>query len=100
MNNSVVTIKCDFLSTTHSLIWLGPQNLVAYTDGKQINRNIKKFRRIAVSGDHTEGRYDLVINNFTDVDEGLYKCNTLNNGKTQESTYFVRVKRMSFFTFN
>lgn len=66
------------------MTWLGPPNLIPYTDGKEINNDPRKSDRLEITGNHSSGEFYLQIVNITIEDEGLYRCSVIVNGSPRE----------------
>lgn len=72
-----VNFSCPFIAVTTPITWRGPPNLTIYSINKKVNRQIDKLNRIDVNGNSTMQQYNLSVFNFTTIDTGVYRCDTL-----------------------
>ncbi|XP_071150687.1 kin of IRRE-like protein 1 [Mytilus edulis] len=77
-----------------SVTWLGPPNLIPYTDGKEINNDLRKSDRLEITGKHSSGEFYLQIVNITIEDEGLYRCSVIVNGSPREYDTELKIERL------
>ncbi|XP_063417300.1 CD166 antigen homolog [Mytilus trossulus] len=87
-------LYCPRSADDSSLTWLGPPNLIPYTDGKQINNDLRKSDRLEITGNHSEGEFNLQIVNITIEDEGLYRCSVIVNGSPREYDTELKIERL------
>lgn len=86
---STVNFSCPFIAVTTPITWRGPPNLTIYSINKKVNRQIDKLNRIDVNGNSTPQQYNLSIFNFTKIDIGVYRCDTLINKHSMK--HFIEV---------
>ncbi|CAC5420491.1 unnamed protein product [Mytilus coruscus] len=87
-------LYCPKSADESSVTWLGPPNLIPYTDGKQINNALRKSDRLEITGNHSEGEFNLQIINITIEDEGLYRCSVIVNGSPREYDTELEIERL------
>ncbi|CAC5391186.1 unnamed protein product [Mytilus coruscus] len=88
------------MSTTHSVLWFGPENLVSYTRNGQINKDIQRQHRLKISGNSFKGEYNLQIRNLSRMDDGLYRCASVVNGQSVTADFMLKVLRKPSFSNN
>lgn len=88
-----VLLDCSIASIeVKSVEWRGPyQENTLYAESNYSNTNLPDalHDRIFVTGDHSNGHYDLRIVNAQISDEGLYRC-SVQNGDT------IRIFNLTF----
>ncbi|XP_071181405.1 uncharacterized protein [Mytilus edulis] len=82
---------CPYKSTTKSVLWFGPRNLVSYTKNWQINTDIERQHRIRIVGNTSIGEFNLAINNLSRIDYGLYRCASIVNGRSVTSDFMLKI---------
>ncbi|XP_071177336.1 uncharacterized protein [Mytilus edulis] len=86
------------MSTTHSVLWFGPENLVSYTRNLQINSDLPRQHRIRIIGNASIGKYNLQIYNLSRMDDGLYRCASVVKGQSVTADFNLTILRKpSFF---
>lgn len=81
------------MSTTHSVLWFGPENLVSYTRNGEINKVVKRQHRLIITGNASKGEYNLEIRNLSRMDGGLYRCASVVNGQSMAADFMLKVLR-------
>lgn len=81
------------MSTTHSVLWFGPENLVSYTRNGQLNKNVQRQHQLKISGNASKGEYNLEIRNISSIDGGLYRCASVVNGQSVTADFMLKVLR-------
>ncbi|CAC5388656.1 TTN [Mytilus coruscus] len=84
---SDASFVCPFLGSKDEVIWRGPQRLSLYSTNAIVNQARSQFNRIRITGNHTAGEYIMIIENFSNDDEGLYACDTVEDGRGRQ--YFI-----------
>ncbi|VDI59758.1 Hypothetical predicted protein [Mytilus galloprovincialis] len=88
------------MSTTHSVLWFGPENLVSYTRNGQLNKNVQRQHQLKISGNASRGEYNLEIRNVSRIDGGLYRCASVVNGQSVTADFMLKVLRKPSFSNN
>ncbi|CAC5412856.1 unnamed protein product [Mytilus coruscus] len=86
-SNSSVLFTCPFSSDTGAVIWRGPPDLMLYGINEKMNDKLPKNERITIIKDETTRQYNLYFEMFFESDQGLFKCDTIQNGKTTEHAF-------------
>lgn len=81
------------MSTTHSVLWFGPKNLVSYTRNLQINTDLPRQHRIRTIGNASIGKYNLQIQNLSRMDDGLYRCASVVKGQSVTADFNLTILR-------
>jgi hypothetical protein len=93
---STLILRCSNSSSTRTT-WEKSQltdfHLTTYADDNQINPSIEHANRLRVVGNFSIGIYNLQIQNVSLVDEGLYRCEYVNNNVIH--TKYIRVSLKS-----
>ncbi|CAG2188811.1 unnamed protein product [Mytilus edulis] len=71
--NDTVILPCDQLFN-EQIVWQGPDNYSTYGYWDIINPKLSKSNRLTIIHVNGSHQYDLQIRNFSNEDEGHYKC--------------------------
>lgn len=88
-----ITLICPYMSTTHSVLWFGPENLVSYTRNLQINTDLPRQHRIRIIGNVSIGKYNLQIQHLSRIDDGLYRCASVVKGRSVTADFSLTILR-------
>ncbi|VDI17861.1 Hypothetical predicted protein [Mytilus galloprovincialis] len=86
------------MSTTHSVLWFGPENLVSYARNGEINKVVKRQHRLIITGNASKGEYNLEIRNLSRMDGGLYRCASVVNGQSMAADFMLKVLQKPSFS--
>ncbi|CAC5412429.1 unnamed protein product [Mytilus coruscus] len=75
------SLYCPFISTNVTVVWRGPPQLILYSINDKIYNSREQFNKIRITGNFTIGEYNMVLDNFTAHDEGIYMCDTVLDGQ-------------------
>jgi hypothetical protein len=96
---STLILRCSNSSSTRTT-WEKSQltdfHLTTYADDNQINPSIEHANRLRVVGNFSIGIYNLQIQNVSLVDEGLYRCEYVNNNVIHTKYIRVSLKSKSY----
>ncbi|CAC5419850.1 unnamed protein product [Mytilus coruscus] len=88
--NDAVKISCPNQSISTTVQWRGPPQLTAYSDGQVIKISLLNYQRLKITGG-----FNLQIADFTESDEGPYRCISMVNNKTIQSDFMVVIYKQS-----
>lgn len=88
---SAITLECPYHSVAIPVQWRGPTNLTVISDGNNIIDTLQHFNRLAITGQHKTGEYNLQIIDFNAADQGLYLCNSTVNGVAVQKDFQVHL---------
>ncbi|XP_063442035.1 hemicentin-1-like [Mytilus trossulus] len=99
---STIALVCPFKADpANSIRWSGPPNLITLSIGFDINPNLPDAQRsrLSVSGNGSNGDYNLKIGNIQLHDEGVYRCNGVSSGSSlyKDLNLFIKVVKLSTY---
>ncbi|CAG2229375.1 unnamed protein product [Mytilus edulis] len=69
------------------------ERYIPYTQGLLLNPKLMNSN-IDIVGDNKSGECNLIIRNFSNYDEGTYKCDFWKNGNIYTDTYHVQIRKL------
>ena len=98
---STLILRCSTSSSNHTS-WekslLTDFNFTLYASGNQIDPSIEHANRLRVVGNFSIGIYNLQIQNVSLVDEGIYRCEYVNNNVIRSKYIIVSLKSKYYLT--
>lgn len=88
---SAIRIDCPYHSVTFPVVWRGPSNLTLISDGINIKDTLQSYKRLAITGQHEIGEYNLQVIDFNAADQGLYRCNSIVDGYAVQKNFVVHL---------
>lgn len=79
--NSSVLLVCPFLKENRGIIWRGPPSLDVYGIDAKINEHLVNVKHIAVEKKNQKSQFNLQIESFSRIDQGLFRCDTFRDSK-------------------
>lgn len=64
-------------------------DLTVYTDDGRIKKSLANYERLQIVYSNATGERSLLINSFSETDEGLYRCITMLNGSAVQKDFMV-----------
>lgn len=89
--NSSVLFFCPLSSDTGAIIWRGPPDSMLYGINEKVNDDLQKDGRVKIVKEETTKQYNLKFEKFFESDQGLYKCDTIRDGKTTEHEFITKL---------
>lgn len=88
---STAILICPLRSSNDAIIWRGPPKLSFLSKNNGVIEYSTLSTRISITGNFTAGEYNMELMNFTNSDEGLYICDTIESGKGLQHKIFASV---------
>lgn len=96
LKGSTVQLVCPYTTTVERYLDWSYENgsvSVKYSIGTDINPNFlpELYKRLSITGNHTNGKYHLNISDVKESDEGTYVCSVFPNYNKQNLTVIGKV---------
>lgn len=91
IKGSAITLECPFHSVAIPVQWRGPTNLTVISDGSNIKGTLQNYNRLAITGQHRIGEYNLQVIDFNADDQGLYRCNSMVDGFAVQMDFILHL---------